>query len=578
MIAKPIDEDTATPLSPREAERRLLELLDQRLLTRKGQYEKVRNIAARQFEYKYRRHLRQAFGDSFDETTAWLNEHRELKEEFFLAINPQYDDVPAALTLFYHIKQSYPDSIVRYGNVAIALAVTWDRPDHGIYRYAHHQTRAKAIVPTGSPQLSAMENFAYLVATEKYMQGRVLYVPWEFLVHVVNHTTPKDERKWAIVNYAQNWRMIGRCYHHVPYDKTMLNSHSRVARLNGHEYTLRNLRRLGGVCAHQADYSCRIAKSIGIPAAYVIGESNSGEMHAWVMWVELISATRASIGFRLASHGRYRGDQYYVGQLRDPQTGQRITDRQLELRLHTVGVNSVAKRHAALVMAAYPALARRANLGARERVALMTQVIRLCPGNEAAWLELARLTKNEAAGRQNRKQMLNRINTMFATFGNFPDFTWTIFQDLVAYEQEPSSQHQWYERLVLLYEQARRPDLACEARLKLTDLLEADKKYRRAIKGLGTTILKFPDEGRYVPRMLDRAEALCAKIDGSGPELVAFYCKLLPRIPKTRGDAPSRYCMAMFKRAIRIFRENGRYDLAGQAQAELDQIRKSTQT
>ena len=54
-------------------------------------------------------------------------------------------------------------------------------------------------------------------------------------------------------------------------------------------------------------------------------------MHAWVMWVELIGVTSKGIEFSLESHGRYRFDKYYVGTLYDPQTGQTITDRTLEL-------------------------------------------------------------------------------------------------------------------------------------------------------------------------------------------------------------------------------------------------------
>ncbi|MFV2038658.1 MAG: Clp protease N-terminal domain-containing protein, partial [Acidimicrobiales bacterium] len=37
--------------------------------------------------------------------------------------------------------------------------------------------------------------------TERVMQGRIRFVPWEFLVHVVNHRTPAGERDWALANY-----------------------------------------------------------------------------------------------------------------------------------------------------------------------------------------------------------------------------------------------------------------------------------------------------------------------------------------------------------------------------------------
>ena len=40
----------------------------------------------------------------------------------------------------------------------------------------------------------ALDNFDYLVKTESVMQGRIQYVPWEFLTLVVNHRTPRVER------------------------------------------------------------------------------------------------------------------------------------------------------------------------------------------------------------------------------------------------------------------------------------------------------------------------------------------------------------------------------------------------
>ena len=54
-------------------------------------------------------------------------------------------------------------------------------------------------------------------------------------------------------------------------------------------------------------------------------------MHAWVEWVVLKSVGPQKIVFSLESHGRYRGDKYYVGQLNHPQTAAASTDRQMEL-------------------------------------------------------------------------------------------------------------------------------------------------------------------------------------------------------------------------------------------------------
>ena len=83
----------------------------------------------------------------------------------------------------------------------------------------------------------------------------------------------------------------------------------------------------------QADFAARVAKSLGVPAEYVGGEANSGVLHAWVMWVEVKGVRKDAVAFSLESHGRYFGDNYYVGTLLDPEDGQTITDRELERRL-----------------------------------------------------------------------------------------------------------------------------------------------------------------------------------------------------------------------------------------------------
>ena len=82
------------------------------------------------------------------------------------------------------------------------------------------------------------------------MQGRGQWLPWEFLVHVINHRTPEKERQWALQNYFNKRSMFGRCYKDVPYDYEMLNSQSKVAKMNEKEYNLPNLKSFGGVCAH----------------------------------------------------------------------------------------------------------------------------------------------------------------------------------------------------------------------------------------------------------------------------------------------------------------------------------------
>jgi len=566
------EEELNTPIDQATLQKHLMELHASERMLSEMQYPQLRNLYSRRFEDEHASEIKSAFGEDFEAMQQWLNENRVIKEELFNAIDSENDNVERALQIFAEIKKEFPEKIVPYSSLAIASSVVWDGR-RGVYDYQRHQKRAKASLP--EEQMDSAEGFQYLVDAEPFMEGRILYVPWEFLKHVVNHYTPKEERLWAAEMYYPKRQDFAKCYHDVPYDHLMLETQSKQGKLNDHEYTLSNLKKYGGVCAHQADFASRVGKSIGIPAEYVRGPGTFGSYHAWVMWIELKSITKKSIKFSLESYGRYNDDLYYVGELQDPQTGRWVTDRLLELRLHTVGQNAVAKRHSDLIMKSYPTIVSEAKLETKDQIELLRQIIGLCPGNELAWQSLAELSTKFVAedDKRNRRKMLDIIDSMFTNFGNFPDFTWKLFEPITAFETDPDRRHNLYNRLLSQYLKAERPDLAMEARLRLTDHLLDDGDKLVAIEGLAKTILALPHEARYVPKMLDRIDAICE----SEPELAMhradFYAQFLPKIPKYRGTTPSKFCLQMFERAIKLFEAESKPELAAGAKKELADIK-----
>ena len=301
---------------------------------------------------------------------------------------------------------------------------------------------------------------------------------------------------------------------------------------------------------------------------------NSGEHHAWVMWVELKSVSKQNINFSLESFGRYNVDKYYVGRLIEPQSAQYITDRELELELHAIGVNSHAKRQADLIMKSFDQLVADAELNTSDQERLISAVIKLCPGNAAAWTKLSELsTSYVEVKKSNRSKMLKKINSMFRTFENFPDFTWKIFDPMIKFETDSKKRNRLYGKLLAHYISLDRPDLACEARLRLTDYLVADGKQAEAVEGLAATIVAFPGEGRYVPKMLDRIDEICKTDESLNNKRVEFYTKFLPLVPKYRFTSPSKFCEQTFERAISLFEQSGSQGLAAMARQELADIR-----
>lgn len=534
----------------------LVKLHEKQNLTGKKDYLGVRKIFADLYEDQNQLLLSRLGEGEGADFKKWLDDHADFKEEFFIAITPE-DDVAAAWKILQTIHKKSAAKLNDYGQLAIATALTWDN-EHNLEHYDHHQQRTHSIMP--DKLLGGVENFEYFVDTAAVMQGRAQFLPWEFLIYMVNQKTPRAEREWALANYVPKRAMYGKCYSDVPYDHTMLKSESRTCKLDGKDYSLPNIKQFGGVCAMQADFASRVGKSIGVPAEYVGGEAAGGELHAWVMWVEIKQVTRTSISFTLESHGRYNEDKYYVGTLRDPQTGKGTTDRELELRLQAVGLSPVSFRHAKLVMQAYPQLREKLGWNANQEIAFLNEVMELCPGNEAAWRQVALLAREGRIGADSNRQMTAMFDKMFRTFGSFPDFTWKVFDDLVQYQKNPKQRNKYYERLVQMYEAAGRPDLACEARLKLSDYLLEDGRAKDVIDGLAFTIKKFPDEGRYVPKLLDKLESVCEGVKGADQQLLRFYQEFIPLIPQKRGNDPSPYCMRMLERAI------AKFTAAGQAQ------------
>jgi hypothetical protein len=558
--------------TPDAALRKLVrELHEGKKLLLKKEYPTLRKAFADHFAAVHADEIRQGLGDDYEPMTAWFEEHPDIQEELYTAIRPGADNIPRVLGMMNELRKRFPQKIVPYASLAIATAVVWDDERKGVYDYAHDVHATKSKMPDGVANVFA--NFQYLLETENVMQGRILFVPWEFLVYVVNHRTPLAERNWALGNYLNKRVMFGKCYSDVPYDYDMLNSKSAVAKLNGMDYTLPNVRQFGGVCMIQADFAARVGKSLGVPAAYVSGEGAFGESHAWVMWAELKQATASGIVFTLESHGRYRNDHYYVGHLSDPQTGERITDRDMELRLQTVGADTIAKRQTDLVMRAFPMLKEDASLDAAGQLTLLGQVIAYCPGNEEAWLAAARLARESAGDKSLSKQFGQVLDKLFVTFVRVPDFTWKVFDDLAAYPDDAKQRRALYERLIALYETAKRPDLAAEARLKLTDYLVEEKRQGDAIDGLAITIRKFPAEGQFVPKLLDRLEQLAADVPDADAKLVQFYTAFLPQIPQKRGNRPSDYCIRMYERGIALFKRAGQPQLAQALELELAKIK-----
>ena len=236
----------------------------------------------------------------------------------------------------------------------------------------------------------------------------------------------------------------------------MLKTQSKVCKLNDKPYTLASIKENGGVCAMQADFAARVAKSLGVPAEYVGGEANSGGLHAWVMWVEVkADATR--------TRSRSRWNRT-AGTSATTTTSARCSTRRRARRSPTARWSGNSRRSATaphssrqadLLMRAFPIVRDKKELTTKQQLAYLNKVLALYPMCDAAWLELAALHRDGKL--TDAPEATRLVNKALVTFAKFPDFSWKLVADLLTPQKDKLYRTQTFEKMVAAYEQPRPP-------------------------------------------------------------------------------------------------------------------------
>jgi hypothetical protein len=557
-----------------DAEKAILDLYDSGKLFPRANYKAVRAAFADLFEARHDATIRQAFGDDYEALNKWLTAHVELKQTFYTAIDEKHDDVRRALEVFRQIWKLYPDKLDKWGSLAIAISVVWDVPGRGVYDFRQHQVRAKSKLPSG--QLDALENFKYLVDAEKKLVHQTHLYPWEFLTFVVDHRTPSSEREWSFGYYQKAKGTVRSWHQDVPYDMNMLKGEitkgSAEPNLMGKDYTLANIRQFGGVCAHQADFAARTAKSLGVPAVYCWGASAYRGLHAWWMYVHVTAVTKDEIKFSLVSDGRYEGfarDQFYTGTVTDPQTGRDLLDRDLERRLWLTGSDRVGKRMTALLARAYPLVLAQRDLTIQGKVTYLDKMLKVNKYDDFAWQSLSEMASKGELKADQKKLVLGYVQSMNETFAKSPDFIARIFEPMLEVIPGTPEKIKLFEQAVNQYEKAQRPDLACDARLKMTERLVADKKMEAAGKGVVSTIRKFPTEGRFVPKLAAKLEDLAPQYKGGVQQTGELYLELLPAMILHYRNPNDEYYRNLEKQAKAFLTRNNQKQILAQLETRI---------
>jgi hypothetical protein len=532
------------------------------------QYPAVRAAFSKAFAERHAVEIQRAFSTDL---LAWLEKHPAVRDDLYTAIDERFDNVRAALEVFASLWKEYPSKLEEYPALAIATAVVWDNPA-AVYDYTQHQVRTKSKLP--SPFADGKANFEYLTSADKSITSNLKALPREFLTFVVDNKTPVNERGWA-QKFVATQKGTASWHQSVEYDKGMLRTEQTGSgpgpKLAGHDYTLANIKKYGGVCAQQADFVARVGKSLGQPSMYVWGESAYRGLHAWVMWVTPLktAAGKDGVRFALVSDGRTRGfekDAFYVGFLTDPHTGQKMTDRDMERRLSVVALGTRLRRHTALAMRAYPAIAAAEKFDTKERLAYLDKVFAMSSYSEEAWVEAARLAKAGALS-DHKPWVASKQALALKTFSKWPDFIAAVNRYLLEVDPSPTAKVKALTPQVALFEKAHRPDLACDAVLKVAAALREQRKDKEAAKELARAVRKFPTEGRYIPRLLKAYEDLCADTPAHAPALAKLYIDLTPALVRHYKGESNKFLDAVIRQGVEFMERSSLPKQAAQLRA-----------
>ncbi|HMO25409.1 MAG TPA: hypothetical protein PKB10_04000, partial [Tepidisphaeraceae bacterium] len=301
----------------------------------------------------------------------------------------------------------------------------------------------------------------------------------------------------------------------IPYDeRARVDGDER--KIDGHEYTLENLLKVGGICIDQSYFASQVARIVGVPSVVVIGQGGGGGVgHAWVGSLEL----RGRQVLWNFTDGRYDAQLYYTGTVTDPQTRRSMSEGQVAMLAELHGV-APAARHASVAIFHAHDLAP-----VQARAGWLMRAIELSPANHAAWLALADL----GATRQLDPRDMQRVAETTRNFarGPYADVAFAIFSKLIS-GLSNDEQIREFDTLRKIF--TDRKDLYAATRVAQGRLLKTLSRDKEALAALGDVLTNHLYAGPIVLDALSVVEELL--LPRQPQRLLAIYQQTLANTPR----------------------------------------------
>ena len=407
----------------------------------------------------------------------WLLMHRPSLEDYRESAKPS-DDAGKVLQLWARLWGADPVGREKYRNLALACALVFDK---------------QVMIRLQPGTLSENNPPAPLDARERYLDFRNAaergllrtrpdeMSPWE-LVWVVNAAVPASELAWAREHMRLAPTRWGEAYGMVPYNQNRLLGSDSVYK----EYTLAEIRKVGGICGDRAYFASMTAKANGIPAMPIFGEGRRGG-HAWFGF-------ESSPGHWDFTAGRYAEDRYATGYTRDPQTHEIIKEQTLYLLADAQRRLPVYRHASRLIWLAEILAAQKQPPPAADALEL---AVNTASRHLPAWTALFDHLKQTAAPRAKRDRLLLGMR---AAFRSHPDVLALADQWETASAQGGAETAQTMRRQYRKLESRGddRTDLLLENIASRAAVLEkqgnldaAERVYRDAVVAQGRELVAF---------------------------------------------------------------------------------------
>ena len=493
---------------------------------------------------RWRRSLAQTLKIDAPERQAILRAFREnpkLADALVFPARPASDDLPAVYRLYLKLLDQRSKQVAEYPNLAAAIALVWDKPPSF--------GRAERPDP--------VELFDYFASNAKKLVFDLKATPTELLVFMVDAAAPVSDLRWAMEKYSGD-RRIGRVYFDVPYD-TGFFKYSQPLKLDKEPFNLANIRKVGGVCVHQAYYAATIGKAIGVPTVQM-GAAGADVGHAWVGFLETGTPPRWNLDF-----GCYEEYKKLVGHTGNPQTGEDMTDGEVLLLASLAGDKPVDRQ---VATAWTDASMRVGGLITRDmdfpprvdlkgwkappprskstdtRLQLLKFAVNASPAYAPAWRSVIELA---SAAKLQSKQINEWANSVIKLAGDkSPGFALDVLIPmirLVADDKEQEKLWEWAysEFYTNMHEtKYRRVDLAVRVRMEEARFFEDRKNTDRAYQLYQEIVQNFADEGPFVVQAAQRCSEMM-KARGSTPVQVANMLRDMWRKTKKPGKMSGQF-------------------------------------